>query len=60
MNCAYGIMMAKTNIPKDIVNMIMDFIITPNKKGLITDFQLLNVRNNTPKRFMEIIKYNNK
>tara|TARA_R110000868_G_C10914338_1_gene765197 strand:- start:97 stop:1242 length:1146 start_codon:yes stop_codon:yes gene_type:complete len=60
MNCAYGIMMKETKIPKDIVNMIMDFIIVPNKKGLIDDFQLINVRNNTPDAFMRIIKYNNK
>ena len=60
MNCAYGIMMTKTKIPKDIVLMIMEYVITPNKKGLIDDFQLLNVKNNSPKQFMEMIKYNNK
>ena len=60
MNCAYGIMTTQTKIPKDIVLMIMDFIITPNTKGLITDFQLLNVKNNTPKNFMRVIKFNSK
>ena len=60
MNCAYGIMMTETKIPKDIVLMIMDFIITPNKKGLIDNFDLLNVSNNKPKNFMRVIKYNNK
>ncbi len=59
MNCAYGIMMTETKIPKDIINMIMDFIITPNKKGLITDFNLLNVSNHTPKEFMRMIRFNN-
>ena len=60
MNCAYGIMITETKIPKDIVLMIMDFIITPNKKGLIDNFDLLNVSNNKPKNFMRVIKYNNK
>ena len=40
--------------------MIMDFIITPNKKRIITDFDLLNVRNNKPKDFMRSIRFNNK
>ena len=59
MNCAYGIMMNETKIPKDIINNIMDFIITPNKKGLITNYLILNVRNTTPKRFMKMIRFNN-
>lgn len=59
MNCAYGIMMNHSKVPKDIILMIMDFIITPNKKGLITDFDLLNVRNNKPKDFMRTIRFNN-
>ena len=60
MNCAYGIMMTKTKIPKDIVLMIMEYVITPNKKGLIDDFHILNVKNNKPKDFMRVIRFNNK
>lgn len=62
MNCAYGIMMTQTKIPKDIINMIMEYVIVPNKKGidLILARNVGNVRNNPPKIFMKIIKFNSK